>query len=642
MRRIALLCAVTLSIAGAIAQAAELPSRHSASARASGQRAKAKPKSTRSSRRKGGSAGKAAHKRGSTSKRPKRNRHRTKKSRRARAAVIQTEGTLVTTAAAFAPVLLGDQTVESLVDTNSAGWAEAFPFTAQASGSVSSISVYVDSHNQATTLIAGLYSNNSGHPGALVTSGTFSSPKAGAWNQVHVNAGSVTSGSTYWLAVLGRGGALYFRDRNSGSCISENSRQTSLTSLPAAWTSGPTWSTCPVSAYAAGTAGTPVTSTQGSGATTTTTTTSTTTTTTPVPAPTPVPPTNALPPTISGTSADGQTLTASTGSWLNSPTSYTYQWQDCNTSGASCSAISGATSNTYTLAANDVGHTIRAAVTAANTGGSASATSAATSAVTAPASPPADTTAPAVTGSTVQGQTLSTSNGSWSNIPTSYTYQWQDCNTSGASCSAISGATSNTYTLTANDVGHTTRSVVSATNSAGSTSATSAATAAVTAPASPPADTTAPAVTGSTVQGQTLSTSNGSWSNIPTSYTYQWQDCNTSGASCSAISGATSNTYTLAAGDAGSTIRSVVTAANSAGSASASSAATGTVTASAVAVAVAVAVVAAAVAAATRARSTSRPAHSPRRSPAPARARSSAWPRAATARSRDPASPRWS
>src|SRR5207237_10888444 len=74
---------------------------------------------------------------------------------------------------------------------------------------------------------------------------------------------------------------------------------------------------------------------------------------------TPPPPGNTSPPTISGTAQQGQTLTESHGSWTNEPTSYTYQWQQCDSAGANCSAITGATSQTYVPVAEDIGHTIR-------------------------------------------------------------------------------------------------------------------------------------------------------------------------------------------------------------------------------------------------------------------------------------------
>ncbi|MBV9803574.1 MAG: hypothetical protein JO130_10305 [Solirubrobacterales bacterium] len=99
--------------------------------------------------------------------------------------------------------------------------------------------------------------------------------------------------------------------------------------------------------------------------------------------PTILPPVNLTRPTISGTAQQRQTLTTSNGTWLDSPTSYAYQWQDCNSSGQSCTAISGATSQAYTLGSSDVGDTINAIVQACNSAGCATATSEATAVVTA-------------------------------------------------------------------------------------------------------------------------------------------------------------------------------------------------------------------------------------------------------------------
>jgi hypothetical protein len=191
-------------------------------------------------------------------------------------------------------------------------------------------------------------------------------------------------------------------------------------------------------------------------------------------------PTNTKAPAVSGTAQQGQTLNVSNGSWTGNPTSFAYKWEDCNSSGASCTIISGATGNNYTLTASDVGSTIRAIVTATNAGGSNSATSAQTGVVqsSTPAAP-TNTAAPAVSGTAQQGQTLTTSNGSWTGNPSGFSYVWEDCNSSGASCTVISGATGNSYALTANDVGHTIRSAVTATNAGGSSSASSAATAVV-------------------------------------------------------------------------------------------------------------------------------------------------------------------
>jgi RHS repeat-associated protein len=90
-------------------------------------------------------------------------------------------------------------------------------------------------------------------------------------------------------------------------------------------------------------------------------------------------PSNTSPPTISGTAWTGKKLTAGAGLWAGTkPLAYTYQWQTCNSSGASCSNISGATSSSYTVAHGDIGGTLRVIVTATNLLGSASSTSEAT------------------------------------------------------------------------------------------------------------------------------------------------------------------------------------------------------------------------------------------------------------------------
>src|SRR5262245_56665902 len=83
-------------------------------------------------------------------------------------------------------------------------------------------------------------------------------------------------------------------------------------------------------------------------------------------------------PTISGQAREGNTLTANNGTWANSPSNFSYQWQQCDSNGGSCNSISGSTSKTYKVAQGDVDHTLKVAVTASNADGSNTATSSAT------------------------------------------------------------------------------------------------------------------------------------------------------------------------------------------------------------------------------------------------------------------------
>lgn len=95
-------------------------------------------------------------------------------------------------------------------------------------------------------------------------------------------------------------------------------------------------------------------------------------------------PANTSLPAIAGTPQDGQTLSASSGSWTGTaPLGYGYQWRRCDAVGSTCSDISGAVAASYSATSADVGGTLRIVVTASNGYGTATATSSPTAVVAA-------------------------------------------------------------------------------------------------------------------------------------------------------------------------------------------------------------------------------------------------------------------
>jgi hypothetical protein len=192
-------------------------------------------------------------------------------------------------------------------------------------------------------------------------------------------------------------------------------------------------------------------------------------------------PVNTAPPTISGTTQVGQTLTAANGTWTNSPSSFAYQWLRCNGGGNACGPVANGTQSTYTLVTADAGRTMRVRVTATNADGSTAAQSNETAQITPAGSTagPKNTAPPTISGTAKVGQTLTAAEGSWSGNPDSFVFQWQRCDADVASCSNVTGATGKTYAVRLADLGFRLRVAVTARNSKGSATANSAITAIV-------------------------------------------------------------------------------------------------------------------------------------------------------------------
>jgi hypothetical protein len=309
----------------------------------------------------------------------------------------------------------------------------------------------------------------------------------------------------------------------------------------------------------------------------------------------PTPPVNTAEPALSGSAVVGTTLTTTTGTWSGAGViTYAYQWVRCGVDGglpdgSNCPSIAGATSSSYTLTGDDLGHRLRAQVTASNSAGSAAAVSNASDTVaqSTTTGPPQNTQEPEITGTPAVGQFLSGDVGTWTGATLTYAYRWVRCNADGgladgSDCPTISGATTTSYTVTSEDVGRRLRFIVTASNSLGTQTVASNATALVTTTsttttAQAPRNTFLPSIFGTPSVNATLTATVGVWTgSAPLLYAYQWLRCDAdggglNGVDCLEISNATGTQYTLASSDLGRRLRVEVTARNTSGTAFATS-----------------------------------------------------------------------
>lgn len=180
--------------------------------------------------------------------------------------------------------------------------------------------------------------------------------------------------------------------------------------------------------------------------------------------------------------------------------------------------------------------------------------------------PPGPVTAPTIAGTPQVGNSLTYTQGSWSNGPSTITDVWMECPSSGAPCSQIQNTMANqpSYTLVNRDVGSTIEIEETASNNDGASVIKnySSRTAPVTA-LPVPTKNSPPTITGVTWTGQVLTEHDGSWSNNPTSLSHLWLRCPGTGACVS--TGQSGSAYTLTGADAGSSIEVQETASNAGG-----------------------------------------------------------------------------
>jgi len=198
-------------------------------------------------------------------------------------------------------------------------------------------------------------------------------------------------------------------------------------------------------------------------------------------------PANTVLPEISGSTYLYATLTGTLGTWTspNGTNSYARQWQSApnnNGTPGSFSNISGATSSTYTTTISENGRWVRLRVTATNLSGSSIAYS---YEVLITKYSPVALTIPVISGSASVNNTLTalttvgtywknTTTNSGDTAPDSFSYRWFWGDTG-----QNRGSDSSTYLIGNDDIGHTLRVEVTATNTGGSASSTSNATSTV-------------------------------------------------------------------------------------------------------------------------------------------------------------------
>ncbi len=264
-------------------------------------------------------------------------------------------------------------------------------------------------------------------------------------------------------------------------------------------------------------------------------------------------------------------LRSEPGKWIGGePLTFTYQWRRCNSLGASCENINGATSETYAPTVADLEKRLRVTVGAENTAGFAEAESSATQ--------PVDQAAPRwvepveIDGLAKQGETLEADlAGLRGSPPLNISYEWERCD---EFCAPISEAEASSYQLTSNDVATQIILSVQAENELGLATNRSM----PTDPIEPAAWTgkpniaARPRLAGEFRVTGTLGTTFGAWAGSePIEKTIQWERCDALLAECVSIEGADEQAYDVKAEDEGMRLRARVTAENLEGSDSSAS-----------------------------------------------------------------------
>ena len=272
-------------------------------------------------------------------------------------------------------------------------------------------------------------------------------------------------------------------------------------------------------------------------------------------------------PELTGDVGIGNTVSATSGQWTNTPERYTYRWLVSNHGADTWTAATGASGTTaaYVIPESYGGKDLKVRVIAHN--GATWSDAAYSSVVTVPAPPvnAGGADAPQISGTATVGETLTASQGTWSNAPDTdagYAYEWQVSANGQDGWTAALGEGGDTaeYDVDLTDDNKYLRVMVTATNAAASGEAVSSATAQVAIPA--PTSSAPPVISGTAEIGSTLTASTGTW-DFATDYAYVWES-SADGSTWETApgSGAATSSYTVAAADTGRYLRVRVTGSN--------------------------------------------------------------------------------
>ena len=240
----------------------------------------------------------------------------------------------------------------------------------------------------------------------------------------------------------------------------------------------------------------------------------------------PEPPVIKQAPQITGVPTVGSTLTASSGMWRPSRATPAYQWRRC-TDEATCTDIAFAAGTTYVVAPKDVGRALQVRLIVTLDGvASEPVYSGLSGLVPEPPAPPTPVSAPSLSGDPVEGGLLTGTAGEWTGTgPLTFALAWLLCDSNGAACVAVEGASFSSFLLSAQDVGRTVRLSVTASGPGGQATDVSLPTTSVRAvePAATPTATPTPTATATATPTPTatpsalsgISTSNGTSATQP-------------------------------------------------------------------------------------------------------------------------------